>query len=146
MESTLVMIKPNAVAAGLIGRIIERYESLRLSVSGIKIKQWTREDTEGFYAEHVGRDFFDGLSDFMISGPVVALVLTGENAISVVRHVNGATDPDNAEPGTIRYSFAKTMRGNIVHSSDSVESAQREIAFWFDSSELVQYNNPDFRI
>jgi nucleoside-diphosphate kinase len=140
MEKTLVIIKPNGVSSGLIGTIISRYEASRLAVSAIKIKQLTISDIQGFYAEHVGKDFFAGLSEFMVSGPVILLALSGENAVQVVRTMNGATNPAQALPGTIRYDFAPSIQKNVVHSSDSVDSALREIAFWFNQEELVEYH------
>ncbi len=146
MEMTFAMIKPNAVKAGMVGRIIERYESARLAVCGIKIKHMTKADAEGFYAEHVSKPFFPELSAFMTSGPSVLLALGGENAVSKVRFMNGATNPAKAEPGTIRHDFAMTTGENIVHSSDSPESAAREIAFWFTQEELLQYPAADSRV
>lgn len=145
METTFAMIKPNAVKAGLIGRVIERYEGARLSVRAIKIKHMTKADVEGFYAEHVQKPFFPELANFMTSGPTILLALGGENAVAVVRALNGATNPAKAEPGTIRHTFALTMTENVVHASDSVESAAREVTFWFKAEELVQYPTPDFR-
>ncbi|NLB63387.1 MAG: nucleoside-diphosphate kinase [Fibrobacter sp.] len=145
METTFAMIKPNAVKAGLIGRVIERYEGARLAVRGLKITEMSQSDVEGFYAEHVEKPFFPELAEFMTSGPTVLLALGGEDAIAVVRALNGATNPANAEPGTIRHTFAATMTENVVHASDSLESAAREIAFWFKPEELVQYPAPDFR-
>jgi len=146
METTFVMIKPNAVEAGMIGRIIDRYETARLAVSAIKIKSLTVEDCKGFYAEHVDKPFFAGLAEFMSSGPTVLMALTGEDAVAVARALNGATNPENAEPGTIRHAFARTITKNVVHSSDSVESAAREVSYWFDDAELVPASVPDFRI
>lgn len=146
METTYAMIKPNGVKAGLVGHIIERYEMARLAVCGIKIKHMTRAEVEGFYAEHVGKDFFEGLASFMLSGPSVLLAISGENAIAKVRAMNGSTDPAQAAPGTIRHDFACTVRENIVHSSDCAESAAREVAYWFAPNELVNYSTPEFRV
>lgn len=146
METTFVMIKPNAVKAGMIGRIIDRYETARLALRAIKIKQITVEDCKGFYAEHVDKPFFPGLAEFMSSGPTVLMALSGENAVEVARALNGATNPAEAEPGTIRHAFARTITQNVVHSSDSVESAVREVSFWFDDTEIVPASVPDFRI
>lgn len=139
MQKTFVMIKPNGVQNGLVGRIIARYESSSLSVCGIKILEPTREQVEGFYAEHKGREFFNPLVDFMSSGPTVMLVLGGNEAIKGARAINGATNPDDAAPGTIRYDYAPNTRMNVVHSSDSEESALREMLYWFDESEIVEY-------
>ncbi len=140
MESTFVMVKPNGVAGGLIGEIIGRYEKSRLAVSAIQIKHMTQDEAEGFYAEHKERPFFGELVEFMTSGPTLLLVLKGENAVEAARTLNGATNPADAAPGTIRYDFAPDMGKNIVHSSDSVESAQREISYWFsESNSLISY-------
>ena len=145
METTFAMVKPNAVKAGLVGRLLERYETARLVIRGIKIKQFSKQDIEGFYAEHVGKPFFPGLAEFMVSGPTVLLALGGENAVAKVRAINGATDPTKAEPGTIRHDFAPSTRENAVHASDSVQSAEREVSFWFAPNELVSYPAPEHR-
>jgi nucleoside-diphosphate kinase len=139
MESTLVIIKPNGVKGGIIGEIIARYEKSRLSVSAVKIKTLTKQEAEGFYAEHKERGFFGELVGFMTSGPVVLLALSGEKAVEKVRTINGATNPANALAGTIRHDFAPNTGENVVHSSDSPESAAREIAYWFEKKELVSY-------
>lgn len=139
MESTLVIIKPNGVKGGIIGEVISRYEKSRLSVSAIKIKGLTKAEAEGFYAEHKERGFFGELVSFMTSGPVVLLALSGEKAVEKVRTLNGATNPANAQAGTIRHDFAPNTGENIVHSSDSAASAAREIAYWFEKPELVSY-------
>ncbi len=139
MESTLVIIKPNGVSGGLVGEIVGRFEKSRLALKAMKLKQVSRAEAEGFYAEHKERPFFPELVDFMSSGPVVLLALQGEKAIEAVRGMNGATNPKNALPGTIRFDFAPSTGANIVHSSDSSQSAAREISFWFQDSELVEY-------
>jgi nucleoside-diphosphate kinase len=139
MESTLVIIKPNGVKGGIIGEIISRFEKSRLSVSAVKIKSLAKAEAEGFYAEHKERGFFGELVAFMTSGPVVLLALSGEKAVEKVRTINGATNPANALAGTIRHDFAPNTGENIVHSSDSAESAAREIAYWFEKSEIVAY-------
>jgi nucleoside-diphosphate kinase len=139
MESTLVIIKPNGVKGGIIGEIISRYEKARLSVAAIQIKNLTKAEAEGFYAEHKERGFFGELVSFMTSGPVVLLALTGEKAVEKVRTINGATNPANASAGTIRHDFAPNTGENIVHSSDSAASAAREIAYWFEKAVLVSY-------
>lgn len=146
METTYVMIKPNAVAQGYIGKIIERYETARLAVSAIKIKQLTRKDCEGFYAEHVGKGFFESLVEYMVSGPTVLIVLSGKEAIARARALNGATNPNDAIPGTIRFDFAPNLTENVVHSSDSIESAEREVSFFFTPEEIVKTVNPDYRL
>ena len=139
MENTLVIIKPNGVKGGLIGEIIGRYEKARLSLSALKMKTLTKREAEEFYGEHKERSFFPELVAFMTSGPVVLLALTGVKAVETVRNINGATNPQNAAAGTIRYDFAPNTGENIVHSSDAPASAAREIAFWFNDSEVVSY-------
>ncbi|HLU69244.1 MAG TPA: nucleoside-diphosphate kinase [Fibrobacteria bacterium] len=144
MQTTFVIIKPNGVRGGLIGEIIARYEKARLSVAAVRLGVITREQAEGFYAEHKERAFFGELVDFMTSGPVVLLALRGEKAVEAVRHMNGATNPANALPGTIRYDFAPSTGENVVHSSDSPESAAREVAYWFKADELTEYTPASF--
>lgn len=139
IEQTFVIVKPNAVRSGLVGEILRRYEVARFRLLALKAVTPTREKLEGFYAEHAGKPFFQGLCDFMVSGPIVVLALEGENAVAGVRALNGATDPAQAAPGTLRHDFAPTMRANVVHSSDSPESAAREVAYWFAPDELVRY-------
>ena len=139
MQTTFAIIKPNGVRGGIIGEILARYEKSRLSIAGIQLRAITREETEGFYAEHKERGFFGELVDFMTSGPVVLLALRGENAVDAVRQMNGATNPANALPGTIRFDFAPNTGENVVHSSDSAESAAREVAYWFKAGELTEY-------
>ena len=140
METTLVIIKPNGVKGGLIGEIIARYEKARLAVAAMRMRKISAAEAEGFYAEHKGKGFFGELVGFMTSGPVVLMALRGEKAVEAVRQMNGATNPKNASPGTIRYDFAPSMGENIVHSSDSPESANREVAYWFKPEELSAYN------
>ncbi len=139
METTFVIIKPNGVKYGLIGEIIARFEKSRLSVSGLKLKTITKTEAEAFYGEHKERGFFPELVAFMTSGPSVLIALSGEKAIEKVRTINGATNPANASAGTIRHDFAPNTGENIVHSSDSPESAAREVDFWFQKSEIVTY-------
>lgn len=138
-QRTFAIIKPNAVRSALVGEILRRYETARLRVVGMKLIHATSEKVAGFYAEHEGRPFFPGLVSFMASGPIVVLALEGENAIADVRALNGATDPAKAAPGTIRHAFGPTMGSNVVHSSDSPESAAREISYWFAPDELFAY-------
>jgi nucleoside-diphosphate kinase len=138
-QRTFAIIKPNAVRSALVGEILRRYETARLRVVGMKLIHATSEKVAGFYAEHEGRPFFPGLVSFMASGPIVVLALEGDNAIADVRALNGATDPAKAAPGTIRHAFGPTMGSNVVHSSDSPESAAREISYWFAPDELFAY-------
>ncbi len=136
MQRTFSIIKPDAVERNLIGAIIQRLEDNGLRVVASKMKRLTRAEAEGFYAEHKGRDFFEPLIAYMTSGPVIVQVLEGENAILKNREVMGATDPAKAEPGTIRADFARSMRENSAHGSDSPESAVREISYFFSQTEL----------
>lgn len=138
-QRTFAIIKPNAVRSALVGEILRRYETARLRVVGMKLIHATSEKVAGFYAEHEGRPFLPGLVSFMASGPIVVLALEGDNAIADVRALNGATDPAKAAPGTIRHAFGPTMGSNVVHSSDSPESAAREISYWFAPDELFAY-------
>ncbi len=137
MERTLSIIKPDAVAKGVIGKILDRFESNGLRIAATKKLQLTREDAEAFYAVHKERPFFNDLVDFMISGPVVVSVLEGENAVAKNRELMGATNPKEAEPGTIRADFAENIDANAVHGSDSLENAKIEIAFFFAEREIV---------
>jgi nucleoside-diphosphate kinase len=139
METTLVIIKPNGVRGGLIGEILGRYEKSRLALVALKLINLTREEAEGFYAEHKERGFFGELVSFMTSGPVVLAALSGDKAVEKVRTINGATNPQNAMAGTIRHDYAPNTGENIVHSSDSAASAAREISYWFEKTELVAY-------
>jgi nucleoside-diphosphate kinase len=136
VERTLSIIKPDAVAKNVIGKIISRFEDGGLTVVAAKMVQLTDETAGGFYAEHKARSFFKDLVDFMTSGPVVVQVLEGENAIARNRELMGATDPAKAEPGTIRADFAVSIDANAVHGSDSVASAEREIAYFFKAGEI----------
>lgn len=135
-ELTLSIIKPDAVKKNLIGEIEKRFESNGLRVVAMKMIQMTAHQAAGFYAEHQGREFYQPLVDFMTSSPCVVQVLAGENAIKRNREIMGVTDPTKAEAGTIRADFAESTRLNCVHGSDSVESARREIAFFFAENEV----------
>ena len=137
MEQTLSIIKPDAVAKGVIGKIIDRFESNGLRIAAVKKMQLSQADAEAFYAVHSERPFFKDLVDFMISGPVVAMVLEGEGAMAKNRDLMGATNPQEAEPGTIRADFADSIDANAVHGSDSVENAKNEINFFFSDREIV---------
>lgn len=131
-ERTLSIIKPDAIAKKVIGKILDRFERADLSIIEAKMKQLSKEEAEGFYAIHRGRPFFEKLVSYMISGPVLILVLEGEDAIAKNRELMGATDPAQAAPGTIRADFAETIDANAVHGSDSPQTAKMEIAFFFD--------------
>jgi nucleoside-diphosphate kinase len=130
-ERTLVLIKPDAMQRGLAGEILSRFEQRGLEVRAAKLVHVDRELAERHYAEHREKPFFGELTDFITSAPTLALVLEGEAAIGVVRTTIGATNPTNADPGTIRGDLALAMPNNLVHGSDSAESAEREIALWF---------------
>lgn len=136
IERTLSIIKPDAVAKNVIGDIISRFEKAGLNVVAAKMLHLSREQAGGFYAEHDGKVFFADLIDFMTSGPVVVQVLEGENAIEQNRTLMGATNPQDAEVGTIRADFADTIDANAVHGSDSASSAQREISYFFEDSAI----------
>lgn len=136
MEQTLSIIKPDAVAKGVIGKILDRFESAGLKIAATRKMQLSRIDAETFYAVHKERPFFKDLVDFMISGPVVVTVLEGENAMQINRDLMGATNPKEADAGTIRADFAENIDANAVHGSDSVENAAVEIAFFFSQKEI----------
>ena len=131
MQETLVLIKPDAVKRQLSGEILSRYERKGLVIKALKLLQVPRELAEEHYAEHKEKPFFGELVDFITSGPVLAFVLAGKNAVTSVRTINGATNPVDATPGSIRGDYALTMDSNVVHASDSVDSATREIHLWF---------------
>jgi nucleoside-diphosphate kinase len=136
VERTFSIIKPNAVKKNVIGEIYSRFEKNGLRIIAAKMTHLTREQAEGFYAEHKGKDFFNKLITFMISGPLLLQVLEGENAILKNRDVMGATNPAHALPGTIRADFADGYTENAVHGSDAPESAAREISYFFSAAEL----------
>ncbi len=136
VEKTLSIIKPDAVAKNVIGEIFTRFEQNQLTIVATKMLHLSRERAEQFYEIHKSRPFFNDLVTFMISGPVVVSVLQGDNAVSVHRHIMGATDPKQAEAGTIRADFADSIDANAVHGSDSLENAANEIAFFFNVGEL----------
>lgn len=136
VERTLSIIKPDAVARNVIGKIYSRFESNGLSIAAAKLKHLSRAEAEGFYAVHRERPFFKDLVDFMISGPVMIQVLEGENAIAKNRELMGATDPKKAAAGTIRADFAESIDANAVHGSDAPETAAIEIAYFFPASEV----------
>lgn len=137
LEKTFSIIKPNAVAKNAIGEIITRFEKKGLRIAAAKFTKLSREKAEGFYIEHKERPFFGSLVSFMTSGPVLLMVLEGENAIMTNREIMGATDPAKADPGTIRKDFADSIEANAAHGSDSAQSAAREIAYFFDKSEVA---------
>jgi nucleoside-diphosphate kinase len=130
-ERTLVLFKPDAVRRGLVGDVLSRYEAKGLTITALQLRTIDAAMADRHYAEHVAKDFYPPLRDFVTSGPLVAAVLEGDEAVEVVRALNGATDGRKATPGTIRGDLSLSNRENLVHGSDSVESARREIALWF---------------
>ena len=136
VERTLSIVKPDAVAKNVVGEIYSRFEKAGLRIVAAKMLRLSRAQAEGFYAEHKGRPFFPALVDFMTSGPVTVQVLEGDNAIAKNRELMGATNPKEAEPGTIRADFAESIDANAAHGSDSAASAEREIAYFFAASEI----------
>ncbi len=136
VERTLSMIKPDAVAKNVIGKIYSRFETNGLKIIASKMRWLSVKDAEGFYAVHKGRPFFNDLVAFMSSGPVMIQVLEGENAIALNRQLMGATDPAKAEAGTIRADFAQSIDANAVHGSDAAETAALEVAYFFPEMEV----------
>lgn len=139
-ERTLILIKPDGVQRGLIGRVLDRYEARGLRIAGLKLMQADRSLAERHYAVHSDKPFFAGLIAFITSGPLVAMAVEGPNAIEVCRAINGATRPNQAAPGSIRGDLALETGMNIVHASDSLENAANELALWFDASEILEYD------
>ncbi|MCL4456919.1 MAG: nucleoside-diphosphate kinase [Nitrospirae bacterium] len=137
MERTLSIIKPDAVKKGVIGEIIDRFEKNGLRIAAMKKIWMTKEEAKGFYVVHKERPFYDDLTNFMSEGPVVVMVLEGENAIFKNREIMGATNPANAAPGTIRKDFAENVERNAVHGSDAPETAAFEIAYFFSALEIM---------
>ena len=140
IEKTLSIIKPDAVQKRLIGKIYSRFEDGGLRVVATKMLHLDDDMAGGFYAEHNGRPFYEALIEFMTSGPIMVQVLEGEDAVALNRKLMGATDPREAEVGTIRADFASSIDANAVHGSDSIESAQREISYFFEEREICSFN------
>ncbi len=137
MERTFIALKPDAVQRGLAGDIISRFERKGFKLVGMKLMQVSKSLAEEHYGEHKGKPFFGGLVDFITSAPIVAMVWEGDNVVTTGRKMMGATNPKDSEPGTIRGDFAVDMGRNIIHGSDSVASAQREIGLFFNDTELL---------
>jgi len=137
MERTLILCKPDAVARGLVGEIVARFERRGYVIAAMKQMQMDVERARRHYAEHEGRPFFQGLVDFITSGPLVAMAIEGEDAIAGCRQIMGATNPLNAAPGSVRADFASTIGRNLVHGSDSADSAKRELDIFFAQNEYV---------
>lgn len=145
VERTLSIIKPDAVAKNILGKIYGRFEDAGLHIVAARMLQLTEAQARGFYAEHKTRPFFDDLISFMSSDPIMIQVLEGDNAIALNRELMGATDPKKASPGTLRADFASSIDANVIHGSDGPEAAKREIDFFFDASDIhpkVASNEP----
>lgn len=138
IEQTLSIIKPDAVAKNKIGRVISHFEEAGLSIAAIKMVQLSKEEARSFYAVHKDRSFYPELVEFMVSGPVVVMVIEGKDAVAKNRSIMGATDPAKAAPGTIRSELAESIQKNAVHGSDSKENAKIEIGFFFEPEEIVR--------
>jgi len=131
LNKTFLLLKPDALQKKVVGEIISVVEKAGFNILNIRMKRWTREEAEKFYAVHRGKEFFKGLVEFMISGPVIGLLLEKENAVEDLRKLVGATDPSKAEPGTIRHKYGTNVRVNAVHASDSQESFEYEVKCFF---------------
>jgi nucleoside-diphosphate kinase len=138
VERTLSIVKPDAVEKNIIGEIVTRFEKNGLTIVASRMIQLSEQQAQGFYAEHDGKPFFESLVSYMTSGPVVVQVLEGEGAIAKNRELMGATNPAEAAPGTIRADFAESIDANAVHGSDSPESAEREISYFFEAGDLCE--------
>jgi len=139
LEKTFVLVKPDGVQRGLVGEILSRLEKRGLKLSGAKFLQVPMSLAEKHYAVHKGKPFYDGLIRYITSGPVMAMIFEGPNAIQAVRQTMGLTDPLKAAPGTIRHDFALGIGRNLTHASDSLENAQQEISLWFVEGEIVNW-------
>ncbi|MGA1263829.1 MAG: nucleoside-diphosphate kinase [Prochlorothrix sp.] len=140
MERTFLAIKPDGVQRQLVGEVIRRFEAKGFTLVGLKLMQVSRELAEKHYDVHREKPFFGGLVDFITSGPLVAMVWEGDGVVASARKIIGATNPLSAEPGTIRGDFGVSIGRNLIHGSDAVETAQREIALWFSNEELVSWS------
>lgn len=136
-ERTFVAVKPDGVQRNLVGEIIQRFEDKGYKIVGLKMLQVTKELAAKHYEEHIGKPFYESLITYITSGPIVAMVLEGENVVAESRKLMGATNPSNAECGSIRADFAQSMERNVIHGSDGLESAKREIALYFKPEELA---------
>lgn len=140
MEKTFVMIKPGGVQRKYVGEIISRFEKKGVKIVGLKLMRMSRELAEKHYTEHKGKEFFNDLIDTITAGPVVAMVMEGQNIVEIVRKMAGATKPIDALPGTIRGDYVLDVGQNVIHTSDSLESAAREIRIFFNENELLSYS------
>lgn len=144
MEKTLAIIKPDGVGKKLVGEIIRRFESEGLELRGLKMLRPSRKEIEGFYEMHKGKPFFEPFISFMLSGPIAVSIWEAENAVLRVREIIGATNPEKANPGTLRKLYGTDNRKNLIHASDSIESSEREIARFFKPDEILDYNAIDW--
>jgi nucleoside-diphosphate kinase len=142
-ERTFVMVKPDAVQRGLIGEFVARFERRGLKIVAMKMLVVSDKLAKDHYAEHAAKPFFPALTGFIMSGPAVAMVIEGKGAVGIVRSMNGATNPVNSAPGTIRGDYALDTGRNVIHASDSPESAKREISLYFNTSEIASYKRID---
>ena len=143
VQRTFVMIKPDGVMRGLIGEVISRIERKGLRIVAMKMKKISREEAERQYAVHKGKPFYEGLIKYVTSGPVVLMVVEGENAVEIVRRLIGPTNGAEAPPGTIRGDFSLNISRNVVHASDSVENAKYEMSIYFKEEEILEYRRPE---
>lgn len=141
-ERTLVFLKPEAVMRRLMGKIVSRIERRGLTIAAMKLLQPTRKQAEKIYEVHKGMNFYEPLIDHVTSGPILAMVIEGPNAISILRNIIGKTNPIEAQPGTIRGDFALNVQKNMIHASDSLENAKKEIKILFSSDEILEYQKP----
>lgn len=139
VEKTLILLKPDAVQRAIAGEIISRFEKKGLKIVGMKLINVSKELAHTHYAEHKEKPFFSGLVDFITAGPTLSMVVEGDNAIAVVRRLVGATNPQNADPGTIRHDFGMATGRNLIHASDSPASAAREISLFFKKEDIIEY-------
>ncbi len=140
IERTLILLKPDAVQRGFIGDIISRFEHKGLKLAGLRMLWISRKLAENHYGEHAGKGFYNGLVNFIKSGPVVAMIIEGDDAIATVRKMVGSTNPKEAAPGTIRYDFGMHTGRNLIHASDSKKSSEKEISLFFDIDEIIEYD------
>ena len=139
MQKTLLLVKPDGVQRGLVGQIVSRIEQKGLKLVGLKLMRVNQELANQHYGEHVGKPFFNDLVDFITSSPIVAMAVEGDNVVQVMRVIMGTTNPQEASPGTIRGDFGMTIGMNLIHGSDSAESAERELSLFFNSEEILDY-------
>lgn len=140
-EKTLVLLKPDAVQRGLVGEILSKFEKKGLKIVALKLVNVSKELAHRHYAEHKEKPFFKGLVEFITAGPTLSMVVEGENAIAAVRKLAGATNPQNADPGTIRHDYGMVTGRNLIHASDSAQSAKREIELFFKKDEIIEYKH-----